>query len=492
MRTFGRDGSKTMQYKLLKFALTTAACFCALILASPVSADGGTGLGSVGVSTSTNGEKCELGYALGGFSGGAGTDWIPYGTDGSIARWGDHDGDGETGDLQIETSSGRTITLLWQAVYICEVIDCSNPAGNGDDDGGDTCVPGTPGCDDGGNPCVPGSPGCDDDGNPCVPGSPGCDDDGEPCEPGSPGCDDDGEPCEPGTPGCNEDDESCEPGSPGCETAGNSGGNPGIASGGPPDSPPGCTNRRLTEYGMECQLTCPAYPVTGGGVACLDVIRQPYPRGMVTVPNYYTLNGPWINQGAVASCPDPDVEFPMVTNSSVRIDFRLRQDTPPAWRFDERPWNIVNHDATNEAYGTLVEHTYDTSSFSTFEGDKPYNGPSLTEELLSSYQVQVFTWWDGFVITRWDSWGWDYSYETREVCDEFGVCSEQEFEVSREYVYRGPQKNTEQVDLRTLGYPSSSMFSDLAWDSRQEPIFPYHCRVIPTPIIEVQSILVGP
>ena len=313
----------------------------------------------------------------------------------------------------------------------------------------------------------------------CAFGDPNCDG-GGPCEPGSPGCDDDG-------------GNTCEPGTPGCETAGvgGTGGNPGFTFGGPPDSPPGCINLRLTEYGMECQLTCPNYPVTGGGVACLDVIRQPYPRGMVTIPNYYTLNGPWVNQGPGASCSDPDVEFPMVTNSSVRIDFRLRQGTPPAWRFDERPWNILNHDATNEAYGMVVEHTYDTSSFSTFEGDKPYNGPSLTEEMLSAYQVQVFTWWDGFVITRWDQWGWDVEYETREVCDEFGVCSEEEVEVSREYVYRGPQENTEQVDLLTLGYPQSSMFSDLAWDSRQEPIFPYHCRVIPTPIIEVQSILVG-
>ena len=436
MRTFGKDGSKTMQFKLLKIGLATAACFCALILASPVSADGGTDGGTEvdsggGVLTSTTGEKCTLGFTNGGFGSGAGEEWIQLGTGVTQVRWGDFNGDGKTGDRQVKTlvcSSGcgkgggglpeilkwEIRTIYWEPIVVCEVIDCSNPAGNGDDDGG---------------------------------------------------------PCEPGTLGC--------------ETASAAG------TGGPPDSPPGCINLRLTEYGMECQLTCPNYPVTGGGVACLDVIRQPYPRGMVTIPNYYTLNGPWVNQGPGASCSDPDVEFPMVTNSSVRIDFRLRQNTPPAWRFDERPWNILNHGATNEAYGMVVEHTYDTSSFSTFEGDKPYNGPSLTEEMLSAYQVQVFTWWDGFVITRWDQWGWDIEYETREVCDEFGVCSEEEVEVSREYVYRGPQENTEQVDLLTLGYPQSSMFSDLAWDSRQEPVFPYHCRVIPTPIIEVQSILVG-
>ena len=483
MRGFGKDWSKTMQFKLLKIGGTTqctqsqyfrdwvhiltqyvsprpaagagrcslhvkrtglgrrhsasatrywvaaGAFLGALLFVNPVFSYHDSGRDSN--SESSNGLVCTLGFANGGFGSGAGEEWIQLGTGVTQVRWGDFNGDGKTGDRQVKTlvcSSGcgkgeglpeilkwDIRTIYWEPIIVCEVIDCSNPAGNGDDDGGNTC----------------------------------------------------------------------EPGTPGCETASAAG------TGGPPDSPPGCINLRLTEYGMECQLTCPNYPVTGGGVACLDVIRQPYPRGMVTIPNYYTLNGPWVNQGPGASCSDPDVEFPMVTNSSVRIDFRLRQNTPPAWRFDERPWNILNHGATNEAYGMVVEHTYDTSSFSTFEGDKPYNGPSLTEEMLSAYQVQVFTWWDGFVITRWDQWGWDIEYETREVCDEFGVCSDEEVEVSREYVYRGPQENTEQVDLLTLGYPQSSMFSDLAWDSRQEPVFPYHCRVIPTPIIEVQSILVG-
>ena len=82
----------------------------------------------------------------------------------------------------------------------------------------------------------------------------------------------------------------------------------------------------------------------------------------------------------------------------------------PQWNFDDRLWNIAKG-IPNTAFGLVVEHTYETASFSTFAGDKPVIGPGINE-LLPAYLVKVGTWWKASVIREWDQYYWYFEYES--------------------------------------------------------------------------------
>lgn len=290
--------------------------------------------------------------------------------------------------------------------------------------------------------------------------------------------DDDGGDCTSGSGGS---EGNCDSGEEGGE-----GGTGGYSPNSDIDAPPTCRYVYVHEDGLVCYPSCAA-TTAEGGVACLDVRREPYPRGLVSVPNVFVVQGPFSKEGNTVSCPDPSVEFPLYTNRQLRVVWRMRQDIPPAWFFDERSWNL-NRGVPNIAFGLRVEHTYETASYNTYDEDKPYNGPGLTGELLSAYQVRVDTWWTAYLVREWDEYGWDDEYEWQT-----NAQGEEEWvRTKHEYVSRGHQVVEERLDLRAYGWPTSDLFSRHAWDSRQESLPPYTCRIIPVPIIEAQSNLTRP
>lgn len=222
------------------------------------------------------------------------------------------------------------------------------------------------------------------------------------------------------------------------------------------------------QNGLTCLPTCPA-PSVGATVPCMGVIREPYPRGLVTLPNTYTLTGPYTSEGAPTFCPRPDVAYPSIANASLKIVWEMRMDLAPVWDFDERPWNIARG-APNHAFGFVVQHVYDTASYNTFEGDKPFNGPGLTGEPLSAYQVNVTTMWTPYLVREWDAMG---------------------FDENGEYVVVGHVFRKDRIDLAQWGYPTSDLRSTFARDGRAPRYEPYRCN-IPTPIVEAQAVLTNP
>ncbi len=287
-----------------------------------------------------------------------------------------------------------------------------------------------------------------------------------------------------------------------CITNASAGGNSGPVWRGDHniDEAPTCDMVQVSEDGMSCMPNCS--PTTfSGGVACLRVDREPYPRGLVSVPNVFVLGGPFSKDSGTAGCEDPDGEFPLHTNRTMYISWRMRSDIPPAWFFDERPWNI-NRGVPDTAFGYEVEHTYETASFSTFEGDKPAVGPSTTGELLPAYMVRVDTWWDAYVHREWDEYFWYYEFEDVDVFvpdDPAKPNWAGHWETQQrvkpgfpEYRFLGHMAAEDKINLQQWQWPTSSLYSRHAWDPRMEglPIPPqYICRYIPTPILESQSVL---
>ncbi len=274
------------------------------------------------------------------------------------------------------------------------------------------------------------------------------------------------------------------------------------------DAPPGCSLIGPTEYGMTCYPTCAPTPAEGG-VACLAVRREPYPRGMVSIPNVFVVNGPYSKEGGPVGCVDANTPNPLYRNRQVRVVWEMDLGIPPAWFFDERPWNIQKG-ISNQAFGFQVEHTYETSSYSTFEGDKPAIGPSLTNELLPAYLVRLDTWWIGSIVREWDEWEWyeefeEYACNPNDLdpvtgkrrdanCGDDGVGRRLKPGFP-EYRLAGHRTAKEAVDLRQWGWPTAELYSRNAWEPRQSVagIPPqYLCRYIPTPILEAQAVLTGP
>lgn len=432
--------------------------------------------------------------------------------------WGDANGDGNTGDEIITTltpvgytstgqplyQSSQTVVLAeWSMTCIvqqtCTGGDTSGgsggPGGNGDCDtgttgnGGGNC--GTPG------PCDTGS-GMSGNGNCTTPGPCGTDMSGG----GSGGNSN----CNPPTPCPNGSNMGSGSGGTGggCNntTSPNASTGPSWSVNPNLDTPPNCALIQVTEYGMKCYPTCTT-TTTEGGVACLGVQREPYPRGLVGVPNVYIVNGPFSKEGNTAVCPDPDLQYPLYRNRSLKVVWEMDLSIPPAWAFDERGWNIVKG-VSNTAFGLEVEHTFETSSYPTSPGDKPYVGPSTTNELLPAYMVRVDTWWKGYIVREWDQYYWDekreqYSCDPKQLnsdgskadpnCGDDGIGTRL---ISREYKFQGHMTSKDQIDLSSWGWPTAELFSQNAWDPRQSVVgipSQYICRYIPTPILEAQSVL---
>lgn len=144
--------------------------------------------------------------------------------------------------------------------------------------------------------------------------------------------------------------------------------------------------------------------------ACPDVSRQPFPRGMVGVPNQLCAAGfPAVSESASEDFPDAP-RFGNVVGYRIRMNW-TPSDDPPAWVLDERDWNIgrastdiaspvtgqrVSADMPdglgiqNVRTGMCVAHIYETSSYG-----KPLNAPGwpILATRQPGYQVTLVKRW---------------------------------------------------------------------------------------------------
>jgi hypothetical protein len=160
-------------------------------------------------------------------------------------------------------------------------------------------------------------------------------------------------------------------------------------------------------------------------IPCLAVSRSPFPRGLVSVANHFSLGGPntreeWSTPPLPEGIPEAwrkcgDDRLPRYKNWQIGLKWvrigspawnpgaAMPGPYPPDeahWNFDDRPWSP--HGTTSS--GNSVAHTYETSSYGL-----PANGPGG----LPSYQVRVRTYWGLFWAAQYDE---RVCVEWEEVC----------------------------------------------------------------------------
>ena len=142
--------------------------------------------------------------------------------------------------------------------------------------------------------------------------------------------------------------------------------------------------------GGEYNLTATAH------VPNCTVTREPWPKGMVTVPNTMELHQP--ETGAIGwsdyamtwppGVPPPDHNdgspFQSIKDFRFGLRWRKAPGMMPTWTFGDG----------NSAAGWEVIHTYDRSSY----------GQPCTRDGLEAYCISTLTYWllDG--VTEWDQW----------------------------------------------------------------------------------------
>jgi hypothetical protein len=241
-------------------------------------------------------------------------------------------------------------------------------------------------------------------------------------------------------------------------------------------------------------------------VPCVNVLRDPYPRGMVSMPVNFWAQGPW---SAVGTASSQEWCSPDIRNFTLQVAWQARPDISPAWEFNDRDWS----DEPAFASGTAVTHTFQTSSWGL-----PENGPSLEGQLeLPAYQVRLYTAWQPFVQRWWDERrevfkyfcpgnSWDYDDESILEEDQccFAYLRRRDGEdvsipgICYEDTWVRVTGGMVPIDLREFGYPNDYWLSPMAGDVSVPPVgvpmVPYDERLcnIPVPVIEVQSLLLSP
>jgi hypothetical protein len=276
------------------------------------------------------------------------------------------------------------------------------------------------------------------------------------------------------------------------------------------------------------------------------VKRTPFPRGMVTALNEFDLLAePWISESGgphfdgdgffsdKANMPDPvraEPESGDIKDYQIGVRWRRVGDRypgfgavpPHCFDFDDRPWNVESG-APPAACGTpgpdghvRVVHTYETSSW-----DKPPNGPRVDLEKriipdiwdLESYQVTVPTYWVVEWRDRWYAWEptgafewgdcgcWGGGEPTNErhrrgcvappgICinpgEWYGQTGEPEYDwVLHDTGWHG-------IDLRDYDHPTwyQASYSVISGgDYAGRDWWGGSRQTVPTPILEVQSVL---
>jgi hypothetical protein len=183
---------------------------------------------------------------------------------------------------------------------------------------------------------------------------------------------------------------------------------------------------------------------------CAAVVREPYPRGLVGVPNHLVVQeGSWSASSEEIDWCTPDVQ-------DYQLQMRVVPDYSrrPVWQWNDRAFS----QEPPFAFGWDVFHTFQTSSFAL-----PIKGPSLTGEWLPSYIPTVSTYWRVEVSRTW--------------LDFFG---------------RPQGTGWQPMDLTTLGYPDEDLVLSV-WDATipppGAPYMKYPECIVPVPVTEAQGVL---
>jgi hypothetical protein len=251
--------------------------------------------------------------------------------------------------------------------------------------------------------------------------------------------------------------------------------------------------------GPNGEITCGGeFGVTASAtVPCMNVLRDPYPRGLVSVPNVFWITGPWSSTGSANS---KEWCSPTIRNYTLKVGWQFVPSIPPTWVFDDRAWS----NESEYASGMAVAHAYQTSSWGLTE-----NGPSLDGGLnLPAYQVKVGTAWQAVVRRMWEELqrgdrksfdcqpGDTECQELDAICREGGT--DPENDQCYEWIWVPFDTGWVPVDLTLYGYPQPYYLSWAAGDVTMPPpgvaAVPLGQRLcnVPVPIIEAQSLLNSP
>jgi hypothetical protein len=259
---------------------------------------------------------------------------------------------------------------------------------------------------------------------------------------------------------------------------------------------PPCTTITISPGG---QISCGGnFSVTASAsVPCMTVLRDPYPRGIVSAPNVFWLNGPW---SAIGSASSREWCTPTIRNYTLQVGWQFYPAVEPTWFFDDRAWS----EEPVSASGMTATHTFQTSSWGL-----PGNGPSLEGRLeLPAYQVQVGTAWQALVRRTWEELERGsrktFACEAGDVqCLElYALCeapaTDPENYLCYEWFWVFHDTGWIPLDLTLFGYPQRYYVSSAAGDVTMPPpgvaVVPLSQRLcnVPVPIIESQSLLNSP
>jgi hypothetical protein len=294
----------------------------------------------------------------------------------------------------------------------------------------------------------------------------------------------------------------------------------------PPPPPPPCSpikGNPFQDYGVDDGT------LTGHGCSpfslsvtapCLSVLRNPYPRGVVSRDNYFgILPQPSSAEASTTVCSTPaDCESKgygeQVRNVVVSLRLALETGVSPVWYWDERLWNVRSGRSSEVGWGWQSSHLYETSSFDVNTTDciaqygegsckKPANGPSLVAgQNLPAYQVSVHTPWKAYYKVDWE--------ERRQVCrcandpaNHFApnCCCGQVFskyarkKENWDWCQEGrdepptcwPAQSSGWKDIDLSRYTGGTWWM---WSAHAKPAQQnVGCGVIPVPIIEIQGVL---
>jgi hypothetical protein len=265
--------------------------------------------------------------------------------------------------------------------------------------------------------------------------------------------------------------ENSTPGNPGEEGTGES--NPGT---GPSVGGGGLSITCGASYEVEVTASIP----------CPAIIREPYPRAIVSEPVIFTLGagGHLTRSGSRESC-EPGIRDYTIYLGWVQVPIT------PQWWFGDRPWSPY----PNIAFGWTVPHIYETASY----GLRPL-GPSLRGHLeLPAYEVYVQTYWMARVRDQWEEWHtFDFDCEATDfdcLAQEDACESNTALDDPQCGEWRTKSSGWINIDLRDLGYSSPYGIRTNAEDATQPhpsiPSVPDHERYcgIPVPVLESQALL---
>jgi len=273
--------------------------------------------------------------------------------------------------------------------------------------------------------------------------------------------------------------------------------------------PPGgdgnpCRDADWTSDGVQCEGNYGA--IVSAAIPCCRVERAPYPRGLVTQYNFFTIDCPQEEQWSQTALRNPpagepghypcasDANVGHVANYKIGLLWTRVPGYLAEWDFD---------DGSERMVGDSVYHIYESSSYG-----RPQNGVGLNGQPLPAYQVGATTLWRVFSRETYQvcecvsshqecTCGYD-SDGDRSGCD----CGEGWMESDPHYynrrrtvcdAYNWVTHDTgwKAIDLSPwIGtwYAVSSKTGPKATGLEPNP----PCGVVPVPVIEVQGVIKNP